>query len=198
MKKSLLRLKIKGFRDALIKGNLRLRWAIKTKLEESILKDLDIEKLSAFRGTSLLLRSIEKCIRAWKRLKEALINAFTLIFLDFILPFILYVNGSKEKGYEITLHQIGRDKIKKSILFLFKSLFDAEIRYWATKLEVDVLIWVLTKLSKYFDESSFIVITNHMTFKTALQRKITERRSAWLNKWAMYLFTFLSRMTIVW
>ena len=38
---------------------------------------------------------------------------------------------------------------------------------------------------------------DYSALKTAFQMKITDRRSARFNEWSMYLFTFLSRMTIV-
>ena len=102
-----------------------------------------------------------------------------------------------KKKYEIVLHQIEKNEIKKSILFLFKNLFDVEIKYWTTKLKIDVLIWAFIKFSQYFDDDKFIVVIDHIVFKSTLQTKIKNRRSTKLKKWFMFLFQYLSRMNIV-
>ena len=210
IEKPLHRLKTRGFKGAPTKGSARLRWAIRTRLgdpideepepnpdpkkKESVASDI---KNPAARNTFLVLIPTKECVRAWERLKEELIKAPTLAFPDFSLPFILYTDGSKEKGYGIALHQIGKDGIERPILFLSRSLNDAETRYWATELEAGALVWALTKLPQYFDEGPFTVVTDHSALKTALQTKTTGRRSARLNEWSMYLSTFLPRMTII-
>ena len=102
-----------------------------------------------------------------------------------------------KKKYEVVLHQVEKNEIKKSILFLFKNLFDVEIKYWATKLKIDVLIWAFIKFSQYFDDDKFIVVIDHIVFKSTLQTKIKNQRSAKLKEWFMFLFQYLSRMNIV-
>ena len=96
----------------------------------------------------------------------------------------------------MALHQVGKDGVERSILFLSRSLTSAEESYWSTELEAAALVWALTKLPQYFDSGPFIVVTDHSAFKTALQTKTTERRSARLNEWAMFISTFLPRMEI--
>ena len=54
---------------------------------------------------------------------------FTLNFFDIFKSFILYVNESKKKGFEVILHQINKNGIERPILFLFKSLTNAEKNY---------------------------------------------------------------------
>ena len=117
-------------------------------------------------------------------------------FSDFFRSFILYVDESKKKEFEVTLHQINKNGVKRSILFLFRSLTSAEKNYWATKLKATTLVWAFIKLSQYFDFESFTVVTDHFALKTALQTKTTDRRSAKLNEWVMFLSTFLPRMKI--
>ena len=102
----------------------------------------------------------------------------------------------QKKKFEVTLHQINKNDIKKSILFLSKSLTSAKKSYWSIELKTAALIWTFTKLSQYFDSESFTIMTDHFVFKTVFQTKITDRRSVKLNEWIMFLFIFLSRMKI--
>jgi hypothetical protein len=67
----------------------------------------------------------------------------------------------------------------------------------ATELETAALVWALTKLPQYFDDEPFTVIMDHSALKSAPQTRNTERRSARLNEWAMFLATYLPRMKII-
>jgi hypothetical protein len=53
------------------------------------------------------------------------------------------------------------------------------------------------KLSQYFDDEFFIVIIDHFALKSTLQTRTIEKRSQRFNEWIMFLFTFLSKMTII-
>ena len=129
--------------------------------------------------------------------QDKLCNAPTLAFPDFTKPFILYVDGSKKKAYGVALYQISTDGIQRPVLFLSRDLSDAKTRYWSTELEVGALVWALMKLSQYFDDGEFTVITDHIALKSALQNKTSGRRSNRLNEWALYLSTFQPRMKII-
>lgn len=89
----------------------------------------------------------EKCYQIWKTLKKALCDAFILTYFNFNKFFILYINENKKKEYEATIHQINKNDVKKSMLFISRDLIDVETKYWAIKLETKTFIWVLTKLS---------------------------------------------------
>ena len=192
-KKFLLKLKILNFKNSFVKKNSRLRWANRIRIKDS---SSSKKSITVSIKNERILNSDEKCFQIWKNLKKILITTFTLNFFDFFRSFILYVNESKKKKFEVILHQINKNGIKKSILFLFKSLTSAEENYWSIKSKTATLIWALTKLLQYFDSESFTVVTDHFALKTALQTKITNRRSAKLNEWIMFLFTFLFRMEI--
>ena len=52
----------------------------------------------------------------------------------------------------------------KSILFLSRLLFDVEIKYWSTKLELNDIVWILRKIRHLLDFSltkSFVIFINH-------------------------------------
>jgi hypothetical protein len=193
IEKSLIKLKTQTFKEALKKKRQRLEWALKTYLKQSDLNLMRSEYQKNFRK----IKSFKTCIDAWKKLKKQLCNAIIKVFSNFSRSFILYVDESKERDFEIVLHQIEKNKIKRSIFFLSKSLIEVEFRYWATKLETTTLVWAFTKLSQYFDDESFTIITDHFALKSALQIRTTERRFARLNEWIMFFFTFLSRMIII-
>ena len=183
----LIRLKTEGFKGSPNKGKPRQKHADRKRLVEPESEPQSDDGLEASR----------ECFEAWETLKSRLCNAPTLAFPDFSRPFILYTDGSKEKGYGAALHQVGADGIERPILFLSRDLTGPETRYWATELEAGALVWALTKLPQFFDDGNFTVITDHSALKSALQNKTTGRRSARLNEWSLYLSTFQPRMKIL-
>ena len=193
--RSLVRLKIKSFASDFVKDRSRRDHVNRVKLR----KDEESANIKAKRNIKIIFKFdvIEKCRQTWEKFKTTLCIAFILVYFDFFKSFILYVDDSKKKEFETAIHQMNKKDVKKSILFLSKDLSDAKIKYWATELKIDVLIWALIKLSQYFDDEIFIVITNHTTLKSTLQNKSFDRRSTRLNEWIMYLSIYLSRMKIV-
>lgn len=193
------KLKTRGFRGSPNKGKARRRFADKIQTDaigqESPPDLADLVQDNETNEPSL--NPTAECRQAWETLKEQLCNAPTRAYPDFTRPFKMYVDGSKERGYGVALHQVGADGVERPILFLSRDLSPAENRYWATELEAGALVWALTKLPQYFDSGDFTVVTDHMALKSALQSKATGRRSARLNEWALFLSTFTPRMTIV-
>ena len=120
-------------------------------------------------GTRLELP--EACKRAWNELKDKLCNAPTLAFSDFDRDFILHCDGSKERGYGATLHQIDAEGVECPVLFLPKSLNEHEKRYWSTELEVRALVWALGKLKQYLDSNKVTVYTDHHAIRGLFHSK---------------------------
>jgi hypothetical protein len=81
------------------------------------------------------------CELAWEELKTLLCSAPTLAFPDFDRDFILYTDGSKERGYGVALHQLDSEGVERPILFLSKALNAAEQNYWPIELETGALVW---------------------------------------------------------
>ena len=187
IEKSLLDLKIQDFKNNLLKKNFRIQWTLNTKFR--------IEK--SFKLEKRYLKSLFECVQTWEQLKSTLISTFTLTFSDFKRSFILYVDDSKEQDYEVTLHQKNKNKEKKSILFLSRSLSLIEIKYWSIELKINVLIWIFIKLFQYFDDKSFKMIIDYFVLKTTLQIQNTKRRFNKFNEWFMFLSKFLSRKNIM-
>jgi hypothetical protein len=74
---------------------------------------------------------MEQCPRAIEILiiKDKLCNAPVLALPDFTTLFILYMDGSHERGFGAALHQIGTDGVERPILYLSKALLLAENNY---------------------------------------------------------------------
>jgi hypothetical protein len=73
----------------------------------------------------------------------------TLAYPDFNRSFILYTDGSHERGFGVALHQLDADGIERPILYLSKALTPAEWNYWPTELETGALVWALQKLPQF-------------------------------------------------
>ena len=84
---------------------------------------------------------MDQCREAFQTLKDRLYNAPTLMFPIFDLPFILYTDSSKERGYGAALYQVDpTDGKEKPVLYLLKTLTPAEQNYWPTELETGALV----------------------------------------------------------
>lgn len=138
-----------------------------------------------------------RAVKAWDKLKTALVNCVDLAFPDYSKPFILYVDTSG-KGIGASLHQIQSDGKSRPILFLSRTLTSAEKNYFAPELETLGLVWALEKCSHYLDHSRIQVITDHKSiehsFKAAARFPRNTRR---LTKWQLFLAQYADKITIV-
>ena len=131
--RSLMRLKIKDFKNSSIKRRSRKEHAIRMRFREKW-------KTRQEQFKDIKLDVDEVCYEVWKLLKKVLCETSILTHFDFSKFFILYVDESKEKNYETAIHQINRNEKKRSILFLSRDLNDAKIWYWATELKADAFV----------------------------------------------------------
>ena len=107
IKKSLQILKTLEFKNNFVKNKIRLKWANRTKfvrVDELEKKQIKKNKTAKSIEFNRVLKFIAKNVTTWKTLKKTLIEIFTLTFSDFFLFFIVYVDESKEKNYEIAFH----------------------------------------------------------------------------------------------
>ena len=207
--KSLVRLKTQNFIDASMKKRKKRNYFERTTLKqrhETYMKNRFYDKRrftnttidsSNDDRTNINLSTNFACVKVWNTFKKKFCTTYILTYSNFFKSFILYVDDNNKKTYDAILHQIDNDDVKRSILFIFRDLSNVEIRYWITKLKVEALIWVLIKLFQYFDDDTFIVITDHTALKETLQTKIKNQRLTRLNEWSMFFFTYFSRMKII-
>jgi hypothetical protein len=107
--------------------------------------------------------------KSFEIIQEAFKNSRFLTHFDLIRQFLINVNAFK-KEFEVFVYHIKKDSkditkstIIESIVFLSKILTSAKKRYWSTKLEIVVVIWVVKKLHYMIRASkhSTIIWTNH-------------------------------------
>ena len=106
----LMKLKIKDFKDSSIKNRSRRKYAIQMRFREKW-------KTKQEQFKNIKLNVDEICYEIWKQLKKVLCEISILTHFDFNKFFILYVDESKEKNYEATIHQINRNEKKNQFYF---------------------------------------------------------------------------------
>ena len=139
----------------------------------------------------------QECKHAWDQLKEKLCNAPTLAYPDFDKGFILYCDGSHERGFGAALHQEDHEGTEKPILYISKALLPHEKNYWATELEVAALVWALQKLRHYLDSGAMTVYTDHSAITGIFKNEGHGRRSNRLNNWQLFLSKYTDQMNII-
>lgn len=175
----LLKLKTRAFKNAPRKDPSQRKYANKT------FRDLHIDSLAAAKI-------------AWETIKERICSAPTLKSPDFSKPFLLYCDGSKERGLGVAIHQFDDEENERPVLFLSRTLSSAEEKFHSTELETAALVWALRKAPQYFDNGPFKVITDHDALKSALQTTpLNRRQSQRLNSWSLFLSSYHPRMEIV-
>lgn len=174
--------KTKGFKKAPIKGMARSKHARSMLLVDF----LDTGEL-------------EQARTAFESLKRKLTTAPVLGFPDFSRAFILYVDGSRERGYGVAVHQTDVEGIERPIVYLSKTLSDAEKNYWPTELETGALVWALQKLPQYTDHGTVTVHCDHQAVVQAFKDMgpLKGKRSDRLNSWRIFLAKYRGRMEIV-
>jgi hypothetical protein len=179
----LLVAKTKALKGSPISGQARRNWANKSPSTSMFGSD---DELTA-------------CHSAWNTLKDKLCNAPVLAYPDFNQGFILYTDGSKERGFGVALHQKDSEGIERPILFLSRDITPAEHNYWPTELETAALIWALDKLPQYFDHGKFTVYTDHASIKQTFHDlgPAKGKRSARLTSWRLQLSKYADRMEVL-
>jgi hypothetical protein len=167
-------LKTRLLRGAPIKGKKRANHCSKTQIE------LD-----------------DDCKDAWDALKHALASAPTRRLPDFSQPFRLYVDGSKQFGFGVALHQLDEEGKERPVLFLSRRLSAAERNFWPTELEVGAVVWAISKLRHYLDGNEFTLYTDHSAIKGLFQSLSPQRRNPRLTSWALFLSQFAGKMTVI-
>lgn len=132
---------------------------------------------------------------AWHKLQWLITSELVLAHPNFHHNFKLYCNGSI-CGFGVAIHQVGEDGIEHPVLYLSHSLKPHKKHYWVTELECAALCWALHCMPQYFDNGNFTVITDHSALVSTLQLQSDGWCSQWLNKWALFLASYLPHMTI--
>jgi hypothetical protein len=136
-------LKTLRFKMAPYKGAARLRFAERTPVADNTTAAVQLPVTEPTTPVAVPYASddlIARAKEAWQLIRDRIISAPILIYPDFSKTFYLYVDGSKEWGYGVAVHQMGSDNQEHPVLFLSKALNKAERNYWATELECGALV----------------------------------------------------------
>ena len=175
-------LKTLGFKNAPNKGYERDKHASQTLLKDQLGE-----------------QQLKACEREFEAIKELLCTAPILAFPDFARPFVLHVDGSKERGFGAALYQRDEEGHERPILYISKRLIEAEKKYHPTELETGALVWALTKLPQYTDGNTITVHVDHQAIKQSFadQGPVKGKRSERLASWRLFLSRYWDRMTII-
>ena len=132
------------------------------------------------------------CSDSFSDIKTRLTSAPILAHPDYTKPFILHTDASTV-GLGAVLSQLDSDKLEHPIIFLSRSLTDAEKNYTATELECLAIIWAIRKLHPYLDGSNFTLITDHSALQWLFDYNGSNKR---IVRWTMDLQPYRPHMTI--
>jgi hypothetical protein len=100
----------------------------------------------------------EPCVKTFDTLKDELTSAPVLAYPNYEKPFVLYTDACV-MGLGAVLSQNDDAGQERPIVFLSRSLTDAEKNYSITELECLAIVWSVKKLHVYLDGSKFNLIT---------------------------------------
>jgi len=129
--------------------------------------------------TSLLLKDADfifddPCLKAFCRLKEALVTAPIIQPPDWNLPFEIMCDAS-DYAVATVLGQ-RKDKKMHAIYYASKTLDGAQVNYATTEKELLAVVYAIDKFRQYLVGSKIIVYTNHSAIKYLLNKKDVKPR----------------------
>jgi hypothetical protein len=134
----------------------------------------------------------EPCVKTFDTLKDKLTSAPVLAYPNYEKPFVLYTDACV-MGLGAVLSQNDDAGQEHPIVFLSRSLTDAEKNYSITELECLAIVWSVKKLHVYLDGSKFNLITDHSALQWLFTFCGSNKR---LIRWSMELQPYREHMTI--
>jgi hypothetical protein len=135
-----------------------------------------------------------KCDKAFETLKEKLIIAPILIFLDWEKEFHVHVDASRISLGAI-LTQLGDGAMDHPIYFASWNLSQAECNYTMTEWKGLAMIYPLHKFRHYLLGSHFKFFTNHSTLKYLVNKPVLEGRICrWLLLFQEFSFEVIIKL----
>ena len=140
--------------------------------------------------TNLLVKDCEfifsdECVKAFVRLKEALISAPILQPPDWTQPFEIMCDASDYAVGAV----LGQRKDKKPVVICYASkvLDSAQINYTTTEKELLAVVYALEKFRSYLVGSHIIIYSDHAALRYLLNKKDAKPR---LIRWILLLQEF--------
>jgi hypothetical protein len=134
----------------------------------------------------------ESCETTFESLKATLTTAPILAYPNYEKPFLLYTDACVT-GLGAVLSQNDEAGQEHPIVFLSRSLTDAEKNYTITELECLAIVWSVKKLHVYLDGSKFTLITDHSALQWLFSFNGSNKR---LIRWSMELQAYKDNMDI--
>ncbi len=120
------------------------------------------------------------CQQAFDTLKKALVDAPTLIRLDFSRPFCLDVDWSTRGIGAILSQKEGR--FEKVVAYASKGLMVAQRRFHPMEGECYALIWGIMHFRQYLHRTRFTIRIDHKPFKwLAMVSDASGKRGRWIH-----------------
>ncbi|XP_022004335.1 uncharacterized protein LOC110901879 [Helianthus annuus] len=127
----------------------------------------------------------DECMKAFKQLKQRLIEAPILVAPDWALPFEIMCDAS-DYAIGVVLGQ-PREKHFHPIYYANKTLHDAQENYTTTEKELLAVVYAFDKFRSYLVLSKTIVYTDHAAIKYLFSKQDTE---PCLIRWILLLQEF--------
>ncbi|MBW0532169.1 hypothetical protein O181_071884 [Austropuccinia psidii MF-1] len=161
-------------------------------------KDFAILAKSLYRicDQQTVFEMTQEIIKAYEKIRKALIEAPLLLMPDWNIPFKLYID-LYEDGLGAALHnvQIIDDKPTEGpVCYISRKIKPIKARYGARQMGCLYLVWALEKLHYYLDGRVFEVITDCNAVKSLLNMKTPNRN---MLRWKIAIQECRGNMTIV-
>ncbi|MBW0543119.1 hypothetical protein O181_082834 [Austropuccinia psidii MF-1] len=162
------------------------------------LKDFAILAKSLYRvcEQQTVFEMTQDRIKAYEKIKKALIEAPLLLMPDCNIPFKLYIDACGN-GLGEALHQvqiIDEKPTEGPVCYISRQIKPTEARYGAIQMKCSCLLWALEKLHYYFDGSVFEVINDFNAVKLPINMKNPNRH---ILRWQIAIQEYRGNMTIV-
>lgn len=127
---------------------------------------------------------------AYEESKEALLNSSVLVFYDPQKPVLVKAEASPYGIGAVLCHLI--DGQERPIMFISRTLTDAERNYAQIHREALALIYAVKKFHKYLYGKKFVLITDHKPLEAILgsKAKIPIVAASRLQRWSIILSAY--------
>lgn len=125
-------------------------------------------------------------IASFEKLKQAIIDAPMLAFLDYEKPIFVATDASVS-GVGGVLYQLDDAQNPQIVCFVSKGLNDVQSKWSTIEIECFAIFFVLNKIQQYVRGHNFVLLTDHKNLKWLYNSQVPK-----LVRWSLFLqeFTF--------
>lgn len=132
-----------------------------------------------------------ECDQVFNEIKKIISSEEILTHFNPQLPLILTTDASNDGIAAVLSHEMG-DKQKKPIIFISRTLNQAERNYAVVDKEALSIYWAVKKLAYYLTGNNFTIETDHkpLTALFDLNKRISASASGRMQRWVLFLSGF--------